>query len=57
LLGTLSYENSNVRKTAVRAVQDHPSKRRGDDHLFQSKAQTEARLSRQLSAVSYKHVV
>jgi hypothetical protein len=38
------YEDPNLGQAALRALQNHPPKRRGDDHLYQSKTQTEAGL-------------
>jgi hypothetical protein len=38
------YEDPNLGQAALRALQNHPPKRRGDDHLHQSKTQTEAGL-------------
>jgi hypothetical protein len=36
------YEDQNINQTALRALQDHPPKRRRDDHLFESEAQAKA---------------
>jgi hypothetical protein len=32
------YENQNLGQAALRALQNHPSQRRGDGHLFQPQA-------------------